>query len=418
MAMLAAAELDFTQILHAGDTVVWGQASSEPLGLTQRLLAQRHQLVDIHCFIGVSSSTTLAIEDPGGLRFTSYCGIGRNARLFERGLLDIVPTHFSQLPELFHHRHLPVDVVLLHLSPPGPDGRHSLGVVNDYLVAAARQARLVVAQINPSMPWTMGSSLPDDIAIDWAIPYEQPLIEIPRAAVGQLEMQIAQHAVSLIPDGATLEMGIGALPDAVLAALQHHRHLGIHSGMIGDAAMNLMLTGVVDNSRKPVDAGMTTAGVLMGSQRLYDFSHRNPTLQVKPASYTHAAHVLAKFNHFVAINSAIEVDLSGQVNAEVVGPRYLGAVGGQGDFMRAALQAQGGKSIIVLPSVARNGAISRIVPRLSEAVVTTARSDADYFVTEWGVAHLRGQPLRERARRLLAIAHPEHRERLAQTLAA
>src|SRR5699024_4100900 len=155
-------------------------------------------------------------------------------------------------------------------------------------------------------------------------------------------------------------------------------HLGIHSGMIGDAAMDLMQTGVVDNSRKPIDAGITTAGVLMGSQRLYDFAHQNSALQVKPANYTHAAQVLAKFTNFVAINSAIEVDLSVQVNAEVVGSRYLGAVGGQGDFMRAALQVPEGKSIIVLPSVTRNGAISRIVPRLSEAVVTTARSDADY----------------------------------------
>ena len=418
MATLSATELDFTQILRAGDTVVWGQASSEPLGLTQRLVAQRHQLTDIDCFIGVSSSTTLAIEDPGGLRFTSYCGIGSNARLFEHGLLDIVPTHFSQLPELFRRRDLPADVVLLHLSPRGPDGCHSLGIVNDYLIAAARQARLVIAQINPLMPWTRGSSLPDDIVIDWEVSHEQPLIEIPRAAIGQLERQIAQQAITLIPDGATLELGIGALPDAVLAALQHHRHLGIHSGMIGDAAMDLMQTGVVDNSRKPIDAGITTAGVLMGSQRLYDFAHQNSALQVKPANYTHAAQVLAKFTNFVAINSAIEVDLSGQVNAEVVGSRYLGAVGGQGDFMRAALQVPEGKSIIVLPSVTRNGAISRIVPRLSEAVVTTARSDADYFVTEWGVAHLRGQPLRERARRLLAIAHPEHRERLAQTVAA
>src|SRR5690625_2809802 len=209
MSTLSAVELDFTQILNPGDTVVWGQASSEPLALTQRLLAQRHQLMDIRCFIGVSSSSTLAIEDPGGLTFTSYCGIGSNARLFEYGLLDVVPAHFSQLPKLFRSRHLSADVVLLHLSPPGPDGRHSLGVVNDYLLAAAHQARLVIAQINPAMPWTVGSALPEDITIDWAIPCAQPLIEIPRAVGGPLEEQIAQQAISLIPDGATLEMGIG-----------------------------------------------------------------------------------------------------------------------------------------------------------------------------------------------------------------
>jgi acetyl-CoA hydrolase len=232
-----------------------------------------------------------------------------------------------------------------------------------------------------------------------------------------VEAAIAQHVASLVPDGATLELGIGSLPERVLQALRGHRDLGIHSAVIGDGVVELMEAGVVTNARKPFDAGVTVAGMLMGTRRLYDFAHRNPRVRLAPSSHTHATAVMAALPNFFAINGAVEVDLSGQVNAESSNGRYIGAVGGQVDFVRGANASPGGRALMVLPSTAKGGRISRIVPRLGDGVVTTARSDVDAVVTEFGVATLRGKSLRERSKALIDVAHPDHRESLERAAA-
>ena len=245
---------------------------------------------------------------------------------------------------------------------------------------------------------------------------DRPLIELDQRAITDEDRAIATHVAPLIPDGATLQVGVGGTPDAVLAALRGHRDIGIHSGLVSDAMVDLVEAGVITNARKEIDAGITIAGVVFGTERVFRWADRNPSLHMKPVSYTHGPGVLSAFGSFFGVNSAIEVDLTGQINAEMVAGRHVGLIGGQGAYARAGISSAEGRSIIALPSTARGGEVSRIVARLGDGIVTTARGDADVFVTEHGVADLRGQPISERARRLVAIAHPDHREALEREL--
>ncbi|MGH3358330.1 MAG: acetyl-CoA hydrolase/transferase family protein, partial [Nocardioidaceae bacterium] len=244
----------------------------------------------------------------------------------------------------------------------------------------------------------------------------RPLPELARPGVGSVEAAIAEHAAGLVTDRSVLQLGIGKVPEAVAARLGGHRDLGIHSGFLGEWAMELVESGAVTNAYKPIDRGVTVGGTLMGSRRLYRWAHDNAALAMRDVRHTHAADVLARFDTFVSVNGAIEVDLSGQVNAEVIGDRYVGAVGGQVDYVRAGAAAPRGWSVIALPAATARSGRSRIVPRLASAVVTTARSDVDVVVTEYGAAHLRGQPLAERARRMIAIAAPAFRDELSRAV--
>lgn len=410
--MMTRDAIDLSQYIRSGDTIFWNQGTAEPLTLTQALVQQRTTLGHCTVFLGLTNSSTLQPEHTDHLSFLSYCGLGQNRRLLQAGALDVIPCHCSQVPALLASRTIPCDVVFLHLSPPGPDGKPSLGVANDYLIDAARCARVVIAEINDQMPWTYGSGGLDGIRIDAVVHSSRPLLDMPAGRVGDVERRIAGHAAAFIDDGAVLEMGIGAIPDAILASLTSRRNLGIHSGMVGDSVVDLIESGAVTNAHKSIDRGLTTAGVLLGTQRVYRFAEHNAALNLQPYSYTHAISTLARLDRFTAINSAIEVDLTGQINAEVLNGAYVGALGGQGDFIRGALAAKNGRSIIALPSTALNDTVSRIVLKLNGGTTTTARSDADVFVTEWGAAQLRGQPLKERVRRMIAIAHPDHREQL------
>lgn len=404
--------IDLSRYLRSGDTIWWNQGTAEPLTLTQALVEQRATLGQCSVFLGITNSSTLQPEHTDHLSFLSYGALGQNQRLLLAGKLDVIPCNYSQLPALITGGAIACDVVLLHLSAPGPNGKPSLGIANDYLLSAARRARVVIAEINDQMPWTYGSEALDDIRIDAVVRSSRPLLEVPPSRVGDIESRIAEHVAPFINDGATLEAGTGAIPDAILASLMNRRNLGIHSGMIGDSTVDLIESGAVTNARKAIDIGLTTAGVLLGTQRLYRFADRNPSLNLQPASYTHGLSTLVKLDGFTAINSAIQVDLTGQVNAEMLKGKYRGAIGGQGDFVRGALAAKNGRSIIALPSTASNGTISRIAVALNQGVVTTPRSDADVVVTEWGAAQLRAQTLKERMRRMIAIAHPDHREQL------
>ncbi|NYT61671.1 acetyl-CoA hydrolase/transferase family protein [Alcaligenaceae bacterium] len=408
-------KIDLSRYLRPGDAILWNQGTAEPLTLTEALVRQRAKLGHCSVFLGLTNSPTLQPEHADHLSFLSYCGLAQNRRLMQAGVLDVIPCHCSQVPALLSSQAIPNDVVFLHLSPPGPNGKRSLGIANDYLLAAARRARVVIAEVNEQMPWTYADPQGlDAIRIDAFVHSSRPLLELPPGPIGEIEQRIAQHAAPFIEDGAVLEMGIGAIPDAILASLADRRDLGIHSGMIGDSVVDLIESGAVTNARKTLDPGLTTAGVLLGTQRLYRFAEHNPGLNLQPYSYTHAIATLARLDRFTAINSAIEVDLTGQINAEVINGGYVGALGGQSDFVRGALAAKDGRSIIALPSTAQHGTVSRIVLALTEGITTTARSDADIFVTEWGAAQLRGQPLSERIRRMIAIAHPAHREQLEQ----
>ncbi len=396
--------------LRPGDAVIWGQGGAEPTPLTQALVAERRQFSPLSVFVGVNFTDTILPEHTDALRVSSYGAFGSSRRLAAAGALEIIPCHVSRLGPSIKAGLIPCDVALVQVSPPGPNGRHSLGVINDYMRIALSLARAVIVEVNDQYPWTYGPELPDLGRVALRLETSRPPVSAPRSSPSLVERAIAEHAAAIIPDGATLQVGIGGTIDALLQCLTDRRDLGIHSGSMGDGLLDLIEAGVVTNARKPIDAGVTVVAALFGGARLLKAADRNPAFEVHPYEYTHGASVLAQIHNLVAVNSAVEVDITGQVNAEVADGRYVGAVGGQVDFMHAATRAADGYSIIALPSTAAGGRVSRI--RAEVQTVTSARSEVDFVVTEHGAANLRGQSLRERMRRMIAIAHPQFQESL------
>ena len=401
--------LDLGAIVRPGDSVMWGQADAEPVPLTQALMAQRHAIGNFNVFLGITYSDTLKPEYADCIRFSGYAGTGGNRALAKAGKLDVLPCHYSHLPELIASGRLKVDVLMLQLAPANERGEYSLSIAHEYLIPALAAARVVIAEVNELAPWTYGERPLVEADLDYIVHTARAPLEVLHPQAGAAELAIARSVAALVEDGATLQFGLGALPETILAHLADRRDLGVHSGAIGDQVAALTQAGVITNARKSIDRGVSVAGIMFGSKRLHDFAHRNSQLQFHSCAYTHGAGMLAQIERFTALNTAVEVDLSGQINAEVAAGVYVGAVGGAVDFLRAAHYSRGGLPIVALASTA--GRHSRIVARLG-GPVSTPRSDAGIIVTEYGVADLRGQGLAERARRMIAIAHPEQRELL------
>lgn len=379
--------IDLARHIQPGDGVMAGQAGAEPQSLMEALVAQRAAFPGARLFLGVNYAGIVKPEHADHLRISAYCGAGHNRALADAGVLDIHPHPYSQLGSLIRRKAIPSDVVLVQVSPPNDRGEYSLGISAEYLVPALASARAIVGEVNRQVPWTHSERLLKKA--DFALLVESdraPAMVAPRAFSDQ-EKAIARNAAAFIPDGATLEFGLGALPDAVCSELMGRRNLRVHSGALGDGTVELMKAGVI----KDVDCGL-----LLGTPKLFQHAHRNPAIRLRSSEYTHEAKVLGGIERFVAINSAIEVDLTGQVNAEVAKGSYLGAVGGALDFMRAASQSPGGVSLLLLPA-------ARIVRTLS-GPVSTPRSEAGVIVTERGAADLRGCTLNERMKRMLAIS--------------
>nr|WP_232230016.1 acetyl-CoA hydrolase/transferase C-terminal domain-containing protein [Polaromonas glacialis] len=400
---------DLTPYIRDGDTVMWGQAAAEPLTLTRALIAQRQLFGRLKLFLGIGLSTTLSAAYADSFHFMSYCGAGSNRDLARAGVLDIFPCAYSTFPEVLSRRRPFVDVVLVQVSPADAHGNFSLGLANDLLIAAIQNARVVIAEVNPLVPRTFGARTLAAADINMVVPALFPPIETLSGVVSPVDALIARQVAGLIEDGATLQFGLGGVADATLSLLHDRKDLGVHSGIAGDGIVGLAESGALTNARKGRDAGISITGLLIGSRRLYDFADRNAALGMRGTDYTHGPEVLRSLNQFVAINSAIEVDLTGQVNSEVANGEYLGAVGGAPDFLRAAHFSRGGIPIVALPSLA--GKRSRIVASLS-GPVTTPRCDAGVIVTEHGVADLRGLSIAQRKRRMLDLAHPSQREML------
>ncbi len=402
--------LDLREFVRPGDAIFWGEGTAEPQTLTEALVAQRAELGGVSVFLTVAFSDTLRPEHADHIRFRGIGGIGTLRRLTRAQVMDIIPGHFGQVPDYIADGAVGCDVAFVQASPPGPDGAHSFGVANGSISQAVARARTVIAEVNERTPFTYGDAVLAPDRIDVLVPTSRPVIVVPPTPIGPLEQAIAGHAQRYIADGATVQMGVGAIPDAVLQSLGDRRDLGVHSGMITDALVDLVEAGVVTNARKPIDRGVSIAGILAGTERLYRLAHMNPAIGVRDARYTHGDAALIRLPNLVTINSAMEVDLTGQIGAEHTADEYIGGIGGQADYIRAGQRAPHGHAIVALPATARGG-VGRIVTRLSGSV-TTARADVDVVVTEFGAAELRAQPIRERARRIIAIAHPEHRERL------
>jgi len=411
MRVVDLASLDLGQYVRPGDGVIFQQGCGEALSLGEAFVQQRAAYSGASVFFGSGFSRTFQPEHADHLRFSGIGGIGTLRRLASAGALDPIPCHISSIEGLLREGVIRADVVMLQVSPPDEHGVHSFGLVNDYVRTAMARARVVIAEVNRQIPWSYNDRPLNAAEITVAVEADRAPLELPTAPFGDTERRIAAHLQDLIPDRATLQVGIGAVPEAIVASLTGRRELGIHSGMIGDSVVDLLESGAVSNAHKGLDEGVTVSGVLFGTaQRLYRFAHRNPQIRLCPTSHTHAIGVLSRLKNLVSINSALEVDLSGQVNAEAIGSDHIGAVGGQVDYVRAAAQSVGGVSIVALPASGRQGE-SKIVSRLS-GPVTTPRSDVDVIATEHGIARLRGRSLRERVKAMVAIAPPEHRERL------
>lgn len=410
----SAAPIDFSGLIREADLVVCGQATAEPVTLTEALMAQAAQIPPFRMMIGPVFSDTFSAACAPSVTFQSYGVIGNARRLAKAGRLDVIPSNYSAFCADFATRRHGADVVLVQLAEAG-DGRLSASLSNDYVIDAARGARLVIAEINPDAPFTFGAEWPGEVPIHMRVAARQPPVELASTPPDDISKRIATHAASLIADGSTLQFGVGRIPDAILSSLSHLRNLGIHSGLINDAVVDLIACGAVTNAAKGIDAGITITNQVIGTQRLYRFVHENKTVAVRPTSYTHGQNVLARINRLVAINSALQVGLDGSVNSETLNGVAIGAIGGQLDFVRGANASPGGRAIIALPATASDGS-SRIVTHVE--TVTTPRADVDAIVTEWGIAELRGCGLAERARRMIAIAAPEHRDALSARLRA
>jgi 4-hydroxybutyrate CoA-transferase len=332
------------------------------------------------------------------------------------GRADFTPCLLSEIPLLFRTGELPLDVALIHVSPPDEHGFCSLGIEAGLTKTPAQTARIVIAEINQQMPRTLGDSFIHFSKIDFAVPVDYPLAELPQAEVSQLNMQIGQNVAGLIEDGSTMQIGIGAIPNAVLHYLTNKRDLGVHTELFSDGVMNLVQQGVITNEKKSLHPGKIVSGFILGSHALYDFVDDNPIVELHPTEYVNDPFVIAQNDRMVSINSAIEVDLTGQVCADSIGPKFYSGVGGQMDFVYGAARSTDGKPIIAMPSTAtlKDGRrISRIVSMLKQgAGVVTSRNHVHYIATEHGVANLHGKTIRQRARALIEIADPEFRDEL------
>lgn len=408
--------IDLRKYIRPGDGVWWGQEGAEATPLVDALLDQAEQIGRITAFTGMALNPRLIADLPDSMTMTSYGALGGLRRLAQAGRLDVVPCHYAALPRLFARGMLPRDVGIVQVSPPDDEGMVSLGIGVDYSANAIPHTRTLLAEVNEQMPTTRGGPRLPIGMFDHVVETDRPLLESGVREPDAVDRKIASNVAGHIQDGDTLQIGVGSLPDAVLTALSGHRNLGIHSGIITDAVLSLVDSGVVDGSHKAIDTGLVVAGSAFctaAGRRLL------PGLPVefRPTSYTHSPAVLSRLPDLVSVNSAIEVDLNGQVGAEFARGTYIGAVGGQVDFSRAA-SLTGAHSIIALRSTVKlreGSTASTIVPSL-ESPVTTGRADIDLVVTEHGTAELTGCTSLERARRLIRVAAPEHRETLEHAL--
>ena len=398
-----------------GQRVFIGTGCAQPTELVRALAARSSQLADVQ----VVHLLTLG-EAPYADRELSQhfvvnsFFIAENVRsVIQEGVGDYTPIFLSEIPRLFTSGQLPVDAALIQVTPPDDRGRCSFGISVDIVKSAAANAKLVIAEVNPRMPRTLGDSLIHVNDIDFLVPVDYPLLEVQWAEVTDVTRQIGEFVAALVEDGSTIELGIGRVPHAVLESLKEKKHLGIHTEMFTDALMDLVEKGVIDGSLKSVDKGQIVASFCMGTKKLYDYIDNNPMFAFHPTEYVNDPFVISRQHKMVAVNVALEVDLTGQVCADSLGAKFYSGIGGQVDFNRGAARSEGGKAIIALPSTARNETVSRIVAFLTPgAGVVTTRGDVHYVVTEYGTAYLHGKSVQERALALISIAHPKFREDL------
>lgn len=401
--------------IESGNRVYIGGGAGVPVQLSQGLVSRADELRDVEITHILTFAPAPYVEPQYQESFrVNALFIGHNVRTaVQQGRADFTPVFLSEIPSLFRNGLLPIDVALISVSPADEHGFCSFGVEVGTTKPAANAARIVIAEINPNMPRTLGDSFIHLSRLTHIVESDYLLPEAPQGGGSAQHLQIGQHIAELIPNGATLQMGIGSIPDAVLKAVTNHKDLGVHSELFSDGVIDLVEMGVITCAQKNFHPGKMVAGFLFGTQRLYDFVDNNPLVELHPTDYVNDPYNIARNDKMVAINSAVQVDLTGQVCADSIGPRFYSGVGGQVDFIRGAARSQGGLPIIACQATAKRGELSRIVPMLYEGSgVVTTRNDVHYVVTEFGVASLHGKTVRQRAQALIGIAHPQFRDEL------
>jgi 4-hydroxybutyrate CoA-transferase len=402
------------QAIQPGDRVFFSIASGQPQTLLQTLAEDSAYYRNVEVVNGY-----LLAEHPlarVGLESSFRCLSLQNSpslrKDWEEGRIDFLPARYSDIPLIFSPAGpVPVDVVLVQVAPPDHAGKFSLGASTSLAYPLAQKARSIVAEVNEQAPRTLGPCSLSSSEIDYLVECSAPLLSYPEIKIGATERRIAAIVAGLIPDGATIQIGIGNLPAAILQLLEEKKDLGVHSGMLSDGIVDLVEKGTITNRKKSIYQGKIVAGELIGTERLFRFSHENRILEMHPAEVSHNAELIARMDDFIAINSAVEVDLTGQVNAESLNGTQISGVGGQFDFVEGAYFSRGGKSITAMTASTGKGKVSRIVPALaSGAAVTIPRYMADIVITEFGVAELRGKSFRQRAEALISIAHPDFQD--------
>ena len=397
--------------------VIFSHATGEPSGLIDVMVANKewfHNVEIMHMVAMGKSEYCQPGMEPHFRHNSFFVGASTRQAVYE-GRADFTPCFLFEIPSVIRSEEFHVDVAMVQVCPPDEFGNVSLGVTGDYTVAAVEQADIVIAQVNKYVPRTFGDVYMPVENFDYFVEMDQPLINLPQGKISDVEIEIGKYCGSLIKDGDTLQLGIGSLPDAVLMTLNDKNDLGVHSEMLADGVVDLCIKGNINNSVKTINKGKTVVSFLMGTEKLYNYVNNNPTVEVMAIDYVNNPFVVAQNDNMISINSCVQVDMMGQVCSESIGLKQISAVGGQVDFVRGANASKGGKSIIAMPSTAAGGKVSKIVPFLDHgATVTTSRADVGYIITEYGIAYLRGQTLRERARRLINIAHPTFRDGLKE----
>lgn len=403
--------------IRDGDLVIVPTAVGEPPSLLAALSERRRALRGVQ-IAQILPPRKYAYFDPETAEHVRHLALffGSASRAGgQQGWIDFVPAYFSELPALIDRGQLGADVVVSMASPMDEHGNFSLSLGTDYTMAAVRKARAVILEVNPNVPFAHGNCHVHISQVSTLVESEEPILEVGLPAIGPVQQAIGKYVADLIPDGATLQIGYGGIPDAVVMQLAHKHDLGIHTEMLGDGILSLFECGAVTNRKKNHLPGKMVATFALGSRKLYQFMHRNPALEMHPVDFTNDPFLAGQNDNLVAINATLQVDFLGQCGSESLGFAPYSGTGGQADFVRAANRSRGGKAIIVLPSTAKDDSISRIVPTLTPGThVTTSKNDINYVVTEYGVAQLRGKSAKHRAEALIAIAHPDFRGELRQ----
>lgn len=402
-------------LIQSGQRVFLTGNCSTPLAFLKALFDryQTLQNVEIVQLLGMGMQDYVTPEIAEHIRINSLFISPNIRQAVNQGWADFTPVFLSEIPRLFREGRLVLDVAVIHVSPPDARGYCSYGVEVGVTKSAAESAGIVIAEINPNMPRTLGDSFIHINQIDYFVPVDYPLPEHPPKPSSMVHDQIARHIAEIVPDGATLQLGIGGIPDAVLGRLKDHRNLGIHTELFSDGVMQMIEAGVITNAMKTIHPGKAIAGFVLGTRALYDYIDDNPIFELHPTEYVNDPFIIAQNYKMTSINSALEIDLTGQVCADSIGASFYSGAGGQLDFVRGAVRSQGGMTIIALPSTAKNGTVSRITTQLKlGAGVVTTRYDVHYVATEYGIVDLWGRSIAERVQALVSIAHPDFREGL------